>query len=207
VVVAPFVDGSSPWLDDSARAALLEWDASARLDLAGDVPAIDWPAAEWATVQFYGACQLLVGRDVPALVVHRVLEHPCPAARGPATDFSVDLIFRFLPELYVRARQLAPADALVTALEAWSDTWTLSSVGIPLKPAAGNPAIDSFAGSAPLWRLYLDRVAARHAADRWRDSRVAAQLRADLGAFPELAPAIASALALSLPSTAAAPSA
>jgi hypothetical protein len=180
-------------LEGAARAAVQEWDATARWELSGTVPAFEAEAATWALAQFYRACQFLVGRDVPAEVVTRTLARPCPAARGPAADFAVDLIFRFLPDLFEHARRLAPGDALVVELGRLARDWPLSSVGVPLDEP---PSLESFAPNAALWRLYVDRVTAKRARDRWRDARVAAQLRTDLGAFPELDPALASALAM-----------
>lgn len=181
----------APPFNDAAAEAMRGWDEAARLELAGDVPALDLAAAGWAVGQFYRACQLLVCRDVSAEVVTEVLGAPCPGARGPAMMFSVDLVFRFLPDLYDRARRLAPGDALVTALGAWARDWPLSSPGVALETP---PPLEGLAECPALWRLHLDRVAARHAEDRWRDPSVAAQLRADLGAFSELNVPLAEAL-------------
>ncbi len=190
----PFVAGDTLVMDELAREALAEWDVAARLELAGDVPPLQWPAVTWATMQFYRACQFLLSRDASAETVMKTLAQPCPLPAAPDVVFSVDLIFRFLPELAQRANQLAPGDPLVIELQKWAHAWPLSSVGIALDPAARGPALEPLLEAPPLWRLYLDRIAARHATDRWREPRVAAALRADLGAYPELAPALASAL-------------
>lgn len=184
-------DGTTPVVDPAVEEKLREAHLLAGEELAGDAPEYDAAAAGWAAGQFYQACQFMIGRDTPAEKVLEAMRRPCPSTRGPASDFSADLVFRFLPELHERARRLAPGDPLVTALERWAREWPLSSPGVTL---AAPPALDTFAGCPPLWRLYVDRVTARQAADRWRDPRVAGQLRADLGALPGLAPALADAL-------------
>ena len=181
----------APKFDDGAMAVVRDYYEAARLELAGTPPDLDLGAAGWAAEQFYAACQFLVSRDAPAERVEQVLGSRWPAARGAAVDFSVDLVFRFLSALYGRARGLAPADPLVKALLLWARDWPLSSVGIRLEDS---PVLETFAGSSSLWRLYVDRIADRLAEDRWRDPGVAEQLRADLGAFPELAPALSESL-------------
>lgn len=179
----------APVADDPAvEACLRDWDATARRELSGPVPAFDPVAAGWAVRQFYRGCQFLVCRDVPPEELARTLSVSCPSARGPGTDFSVDLVFRHLPELHDYARRVAPGDALVATLETWAREWPLSSPGIALPET---PSLDTFAACVPLWRLYVDRITARQATDRLRDPRVAAQVRADLGAFPELDPVVA----------------
>lgn len=188
--VGPF-EAPAPEVDAAARAVLRAAFDDAVEELAGTPPEFDADAAGWAAVSFFRACQLLVCRDVQAETVTRTLAEPCPVRRGPGTDFSVDLVFRFLPDLCERARRAAPGDALVVALTAWAREWPLSSPGVALEAP---PRLETFADSPALWRLYLDRVAARRSDDRWRDPRVAAQLRADLGAWPELAPAMAESL-------------
>jgi hypothetical protein len=188
---------------DGAGAAILRgWHEAARDELAGDVSELelDEAAAVWAAKRFYRACQLLVCRDSPPEKMAEIFGPECPSPRNPATDFSVDLIFRFLPPLHDRASRLAPGDPLVTALARWAFEWPLSSPGVRLENL---PTLETFAGSFALWRLYVDRVTERRAEDRWRDSRVAARLHADLGGFPEMNAALAESLrrAASVPVT------
>jgi hypothetical protein len=184
-------DQPAPQFDAAAAAALREGREVAANELAGEAPPLDLAAGGWAAVQFYCACQFLVCRDATAEKVTQILGAPCPVARSPATDFSVDLIFRFLPDLHERARRLAPDDPLVAALGLWARDWPLSSPGVVLEEP---PVLETFRTWPALWRLYVDRVMGRRAADRWRDQGVASQLRADLGAFPELIPAVAESL-------------
>ena len=200
--VAPFDAASVPVVDGSAREAIAECETVYRLELAGDVPAFHAGAAEWGLVQFYRFAQLLVSRDTPAEVVSGVVGLRFAEEITPSIVYSADLFFRLVPDLFRRANEAAPGDPLVEALKAWAAAWPLSSVRIPLERP---PSLAPISADAALWRLYVDRVTAGHASDRWADSGVAAQLRTDLGAFSDLAPSVLS--ALDRLSTAARPSA
>src|SRR5207248_2302584 len=85
---------------------LRDCEESVRAHLTGDVPPFNPEAAEWAALQFYQACQFLLCREVSAEEVVRVLSLPCPCPREPSTDYSVDIVFRFLPDLFDLANRL-----------------------------------------------------------------------------------------------------
>ena len=173
------------WPEELAAA-----DAARRDELGPRAPALETSAARWAAEILYRACQFLVCRDVAGEVVRQTLAVPCPGPRTPSVDYSVDLFFSVLPDLYELACQLAPADALVDGLKVLARDWPLSSVGVPLE--SGAPAA-AFLSEPVLLRLYTDRVTARHAHDRLAEPRVRARLRADAGVFPELLPFAATA--------------
>lgn len=166
-------------------------DAQVREELAFSAPPLDPLAGAWAVRQLYHACRFLVCRDIPAAEVTRQLGLKCARPRGPSTDYSVDLLFHFLPQILEVSERHASDDALTVALRVWAREWPLSSVGARV---AGPFAIDSFATSAALLQLYVDRITRAVAAERLDDSRVATLLRSNLGAYPNLAPALASAL-------------
>lgn len=177
--------------DQAALALLRDLDAQMRADLADSAPAFDPAAATWAAAQFYHACRFLVCRDISAADVTRQLGVPCPQARTPSTDYSVDLVFRFLPQLLNVAERSASDDALTIALRNWAKVWPLSSVG---SRVSGPLVIESFADSPALLQLYADRITQHAATERMDDGRVVDCLRMALGAYPDLAPAIASTL-------------
>jgi MoxR-vWA-beta-propeller ternary system protein len=174
--------------EEEALSALAEWEARARAELAGEPPAFSPSAALWAARIFQQACRCTVCRDLDADFVKTALDPRCPAARGPETDWSVDLIFRHLPDLFRFGRELSNADPLVAALKSLAAAWPLSSVGMADLPEL---SIDSFFGHPALRRLYGDRILAAGDLSRLGDPRVADLLRADLGWHRELAPVLA----------------
>jgi hypothetical protein len=204
VTVPPFGGAENPpAVCPACEETLRRMDAGARQCLGENAPAFDMAAASWAAVQFFQACQFLLCRDVSADVVRQMLARPCPSPHGASADYSVDIIFRFLPDLFELSQRLAPRDALVDALKAWACEWPLSSVGIP-RATPGQPAPRApggFADSPALGRLYADRVAACSDMERMDDPRIRDILRADIGMHGDLHPEISRKLANSAPAT------
>lgn len=170
---------------------LRQWDVERRLDLALDPPTLSLRAGEWAAIRLYRGCQSLVCREMPAPEIQRFLAVPCPEAHSPSVDYSVDLVFRFLPDLVAFARRVAQGDPLVAELLQLARAWPLSSVGI-----AGVGEVDpsAFLGDPSLLQLYVDRILATHDTTRLHHDLVLPAVRMALGAFPELSPAVAAAL-------------
>lgn len=158
-----------------------------RQGLPGEVPAVSRAAAEWALVGLYRACQFLVYRELPEELLRADLGRPCPETPSPIVCYSVDLSFRFLPELVRFARAASSSDPLVECLKAWACDWPLSSVGIPDVPPK---SIDAFIEDSSLRTLYVDRILATNDRTRLTDARVAEVVRTALGGFRELSPAI-----------------
>lgn len=175
-------------------AVLREFDRSARLNAPGTAPAFLEEVAVWAARLLYQSAQFLVCRDLGEPHVRAAFRTPCPAPRGPATDYSADLMLSFLPQLIALARRLASGDPLVEELVKLAGEWPLSSVGVT--ELAPGP-LDCFIEDPCLRQWYADRILERNDLGRIADPRVAAILRESLGARPELSPAIARALACS----------
>lgn len=177
--------------DAPALAAVAELEARARPELAEEAPALCAEAAVWAACLLHEACRFTVCRDLGEDAMRASLGVPCPAPRGPETDWSVDLMFRHLPDVLRFARQLSNGDPLVARLGQLATEWPLSSVGVP--DAAGG-SLDSFITHPALRRLYADRILARADFSRLGDPRVDDLLRADLGLHRDLAPLLAARL-------------
>lgn len=192
-VVGPFAEPVKTPSPDAAE-ILRTWETREREELAGEAPAHLPAASGWAAAMLYHACQFLVDREADEATVRRVLAEPCPAPRGPAVEYSVDLVFRFLPDLLRLAEQRAPADALTEILRGWAREWPLSSVGVVIEPATPPGA---FWAEASLRRLYLDRVFARGAKDRMGDPAVRGLVEADAGPHREFSAGLAAALPVS----------
>src|SRR5262249_27684517 len=144
----------STGVDDDALRILQEFNAGATRDLAFTAPAFSLPAARWAAVTLYRGCQFVVCRDVEAKRAAAMLAEPCPEPRSAQTDYSVDLVFRYLPGLVDLARRISSNDPLVSELLKLSRTWPLSSVGLA---GVGAVDIEPFIDHAALRQLYVDR--------------------------------------------------
>jgi len=161
------------------------------MNLAGTAPAFSLPAAKWAALLLYRACQFVVCRDVDSKVIEVALEEKCPEAHSPETDYSVDLLFRYLPDVFRMTRALASGDPLLQTLLKLAREWPLSSVGIP---DVGPIEASSFIGHPTLRQLYADRIILRADTARLGDPIVDSALREALGAYPELCKPMADAL-------------
>ena len=174
-------------VDEIVRA----WDAVQRGEMAGTAPELIPAAAEWAAVRLYRGCQALVCRELPPAEMQAMLREPCPAQASAAADYSVDLLFRFLPDLVALARRVSRGDPLVEELLALARAWPLSSVGIEGVGAVDPARLLAHPG---LRQLYVDRILATGDAARLNDDTVRTAVKTALGAFPELAPGIAAAM-------------
>lgn len=175
--------------EPGAMEALESLDASARLELGPPAPDLDRSTALWAARLCYRICQLILCRDLGEEVIERSLTVPAPSQRSASTDWSADLTLRHLPRLARMASSVSTGDPLLQHLKRLAAEWPLSSVGIP--GILGPWKLDAIAGHQGLWRLYIDRVTASTDTSRATEPRVAAQLRMDAGAHPELLPAFA----------------
>lgn len=164
-------------------------DERARLEMPGTAPPLTLEAAAWAARLFYRACQFLVCRAVEPTLIQRTLSEPCPVPCSPGVIYSVDLVFRYLPDLLILARAVSTDDPLVTALVALAGQWPLSSVGIK-GVAPGD--IEPIAGHPSLWQLYVDRVLERGDMGRLSDARVRTAAAVALGLHRELCPSFPS---------------
>ncbi|HAM70391.1 MAG TPA: hypothetical protein DCM86_01965 [Verrucomicrobiales bacterium] len=185
------VDPSAPPAAGPAVIHLLsELESAAREELASPPPPISMPSAAWALRLLYEGCRFVVCRDVGEPEVVASLKAPCPEARSHSVDWSVDLLFRHLPDLVAKARHLNKADPLVRELQFLAVSWPLSSVGVP--GLTGTPLdLDPFLGHPALRQLYVDRILRTQDLSRLGHPVVDEGLRTAIGAHPELAPEIA----------------
>src|SRR5688572_21963468 len=172
--------------DPATDCVLADWEAAARSELAGEAPQFDREAAVWAARMLYHACRFVACRHLGEDEIVKAFREGCPKAHSPGVDWSVDLIFRQLPEVYRTARHLSNADPLVRELMRLAANWPLSSVGLPIP----EPSVPSFLSDPALLQLYVDRVLEGNDLSRLGNPIVDAALRRTIGSYPELAPAI-----------------
>ena len=113
------------------------------------------------------------------------LTRPCPERPSRVVCYSVDLTFRFLPDLARIARAASEDDPLVKHLLQWASDWPLSSVGIK---GIEHIDVEPFIHDRCLRTMYVDRIVAQTDTSRLKDERTVEALREAIGGFPELAP-------------------
>lgn len=176
---------SPPCAAETQRALrqLTAWEQRYRLGMPGQPPEFCIQAGLWAATKFYRACQFTIFREIEASTVEEELHAPCPEAPDAATNYSVDLVFHFLPDLWQLARSAAEHDPLLDCLNRWAREWPLSSVGMA---GIGSPELGDWIEHPSLLILYTDRVVARRDRARARHPAVLAQIRRGLGNHAEL---------------------
>ena len=132
--------------------------ADYRLDVAGPLLPFHRESAIQAAECLRSACWFLVDRTAEPTEAGAAAALPAPAGNA-AQHLSVDLIFRFLPPVYYRARAISPDDVLTRALAKLLRQWPLSGV---LADVAEKPLTPlDFGAHAGLQMLYAERLADR----------------------------------------------
>jgi len=154
-------------------------------------PQLDLEAAGWAAATMYRMTQFLVYRDLDAAQIVASAQDACPKPMSPLTIYSVDLTFNHLPRLMQLAVGFAPRDPLIVWIHELCSDWPLSSVGGPRVKVRN---LEPILSHHSLRLAYRDRVIATQDLSRLTDDRVIQDVKAALGAHPELSPSLAVAL-------------
>ncbi len=187
------VTGPDPIESITEAAPVVEqFETRYRLNMPGEPPPLSMDAALWAVARFYQACQFLVFREIDAAIVTQGLAIPCPPTESASAHFSVDLVFRFLPDLDKRVRAANAEDVLAASLRNLANRWPLSSVG--MKDVSPTHLDEIFQHSS-LRMHYRDRVLAREDWSRLDHEPTRVLVEEAIGGHPELAPAAVSAIA------------
>ncbi len=175
----------------AAETVIREFEERYRLDCPGFPPRLSMPAAIWAAEMFHGAAVAMTYREIDEAGVDEILSQPFPGARDASAHYSVDLTFRLLPDLHLRAKAASRSDPLLHHIQKWAKEWPLSSVGM-----AGiiPEQIDEILANDCLRILYIDRLIARKDLSRLEPPKVRDAIRAAYGIHHQLAPEIHAAL-------------
>ncbi len=119
-------------------------------------PAFVPQAALWAARYVYFAIQLAMLRDLEDDTVHSLLTE-YPGEVTPEAVYSVDLTFRYLPDLLGLAKGLAPGDVLVENLKKTLRQWPFSSFGTELAQEVDHGVLLQHPSLA---YAYIDRIIA-----------------------------------------------
>jgi hypothetical protein len=168
-----------------AEQNLANVERQSRLDLPGEPPPLSAPAAIWAATTFREACRFVAFRDLDPVAMGVLAQRPNLSADPPSIHYSVDLTFRFLPDVICQARTASEQDPLVAHLLQLAREWPLSSVGIA---GVADVNVDAVVGHPCLLRMYADRIIVARDWTRLSSPRVREAVQCAVGLFPELAP-------------------
>lgn len=167
---------------------LMTLEVAQREHLPVDPPATDRPSVAWAAAMFYGAAQLTVYRELGESEIDlRLTKELTTSAHPASTVYSVDLVFRRLPDLVRIVRGINAEDALLSVLLEWCRCWPLSSVGVS---DVGEIDIEPILGDRCLALMYTDRVLDSGDVARSHHPGMAEWIRGAVGAWPELSPEV-----------------
>ena len=175
----------------AATEVLTTQDEVRRLDLPAGAPAFDQHAALWAATQFYRACQLAMFRNIGEDAIGKLAESTLGDWEKPEVHYSVDLTFRFLPDLVRIVHAAASDDPLVNLLMSWCRRWPLSGVGVK---GVGDVLLGPIVDSPSLLTMYVDRILAQEDSERFASEPVRRAVRQALGLYSQLSPKLAAAV-------------
>ena len=177
------VEGNvTPFTDEDIQAAtqhLHEYYEHQKKELTGTVPAFDAAAAIWAAGFLYRAVQLVMLRNLGEEAVNRLLT-PYNGVVSPEAILSVDLSFRYLPNLLGLAKGLAPEDVLVKRLREAAVQWPFSSVGMKVEDELN---IDVIMNNTCVRRAYIDRIITARDIKRCNNTQVNEYIQEALGDY------------------------
>ena len=163
----------------AAEARLGAYHTQDALEMPGNAPPFEAAAASWAVRYLYHAIQLALVRELDEAVIQQQLAD-FPGTVTPEVIYSVDLTFRYLPDLLRLAKGLAPGDALVARLQATARQWPLSFVGT--EPPAAAEAETVILAHPALAQAYIDRIIRTKDQAHAAQSHLAPLVSAALGA-------------------------
>ena len=161
---------------------LTEFERDYRRHIPGHPPALHSVGLRWSVSLFYRAAQCVVHRHLGEQVVVSDLGLPFPEAPTSGSVYSVDLTFRFLPDLYRLARGVSEGDPLLVRILEWGAEWPLSSVGMTL-PRLG--PTEPVLADRCLAAMYRDRIFATGDRSRLKTPGVPLLLQEAAGAYSQ----------------------
>ncbi|MDB5344435.1 MAG: hypothetical protein JWP89_2812 [Schlesneria sp.] len=170
---------------------LSDFDREYRLELAHKPPELSRAALLWGAIQVRRAASLLTYREAEPEQLQAALTGSFAETISASVVYSVDLTYRFLPDLLRLARAASPQDPLVAILKDWANQWPLSSVGVADVSVTGSL---EWLDDPCLRHLYVDRILAEQDASRLADSRTLEAVRIAVGGQSHLVAKLAAVL-------------
>lgn len=155
-----------------------------RQEWPGTAPRFDEEQSARAAAVLYTFCRATVYRELDEQSVAEQLKQiglaPTNSVEG---HYSVDLVLRFLPQVYERLRRTSSSDPVLTLALEVARQWPLSSVGIP---DSGPDVLPAAFLDRGVFRVYTDRVVSVADIGRMNLPEVAAAVDATLGPYDNL---------------------
>jgi len=176
-----------------------EFEIVYRKQLPHQPPAIDKEAVAWSAVSFYRASQYIVYREIESENVvssFEILNQSANLDRtSPSVHYSIDLVFRFVPDLLTFGNSANLQDPTCNEIRRWARDWPLSSVGIKTDdslidgqtPPQYELDISGFASHKCLMQLYVDRILRTGDKSRLDHPDVIKKLKQTVGIHSQLA--------------------
>lgn len=162
-----------------AEKVLEVWHQKDALEMPLQAPAFASEAAIWAANFLYRTIQLVMLRDLGEEAVDQHLgDFPYPFTA--ANIYSVDLCFRYLPDVFNLAKGLSPEDVLVKRLKKAAAIWPLSSIGIPQEETI---PLATILQNKSLTYAYRDRIIAAKDLKRAQDEAIRPLVAEALGNY------------------------
>lgn len=110
---------------------LSEYERLSRSQLPGGLPPFSPAAAHNAARVFHSLCLAVIDSQTDASgLEQQILELADRFSKDAEAHYSVDLVFRYLPQLAERASRISPSDPLRELILLAGGFWPLSSVGM-----------------------------------------------------------------------------
>ncbi len=167
---------------------LVRYEKLWRQECPGGIPDFCSDAASWAAEQFCLACQFAIFRSVDETSMRSALKFSPPKRADASMHYSVDLVFRFLPDLIKFVHAASSEDPLENILRQWANDWPLSSIGVS---GINVTDLEEFYRNRGLMMLYVDRVLSTGDQSRLEDDIVRENVLSAVGMYPELASSLA----------------
>lgn len=172
---------------ESVRRLLIFVERIWRQEWSGPAPRFDADRAAQAAAVLCTFCRATVYRELDehelAEELHQIGLQSDDAEDSASAHYSVDLVLRFLPQVYERLSRTSKEDPILALALNIARDWPLSSVGISGSAPDSLPTAFDDPG---LCRVYVDRVLEAGDRDRLNLPRIAAAVAAAVGPYDSL---------------------
>lgn len=171
---------------NAAEKLLLQSEATWRLDQPIGLPEFNVSAGMWSAELVFRAAQFQVFRDVNPEDIQTAFKLAGPDGDSPSSHYSVDLCFKYLPDILRMSSLASSEDPLNDEMSQLLSHWPLSAIGVKSvePPVRG----DAFKHQG-LWRMFVDRVIAKGDERLMAEPQIQQSIEVAVGAFPDLVPA------------------